>query len=47
MRTLALVQDWGPWHGNHMGWWGGWMMLWWLILLLVFLGVIWLLRGRG
>lgn len=47
MRTLALVQDWAPWHSNHMGWWGGWMMLWWLlIVLLVFVGVIWLLRGR-
>ena len=48
MTTLALVQDWGTWHSNHMGWWGGWMMLWWLVIVvLVFVGVVWLLRGRA
>ena len=48
MRTIAALQGWCPWCGQHMGWGGGWgmMMLWWLIVLLVIAGVVWVLVRR-
>lgn len=39
--TLATVQGWCPWCGDHMGW-GGWtMMIGWTLILLVLIAAVW------